>query len=79
MNATQRKALYVAAGAVMALLVAYDVITQEMAPAWLNLLAAVLGIVAPVTAARHVSDPSSDYTSIHELDLEGIEESGEVG
>lgn len=76
MNPNQRKALYAAAGAVMALLVAYDVITEEMAPAWLNLLAAALGIIAPVTAMRHVSGPTSDYTSAPEDYFEG---SGEVG
>lgn len=71
MNPTQRKALYAATAALIALLVAYDVISGEMAPAWLNLTAAVLGIVAPVTAVRHISNTSNDYTHAEEIEIEG--------
>lgn len=68
MNPNQRKALYAAAAALIAVLVAYDLISGDVAPAWLNLIAAILGIVAPVTAMRHISDQSNDYTSADELE-----------
>lgn len=71
MNTQQRKALYVAAAAIAAVLVAYDVITGEMAPLWLNLAAALLGIAAPVTAVRHITPLPDAVTSQPELEIEG--------
>ena len=68
MNPKQRKALYAAAAALIAVLVAYDLISGDVAPAWLNLIAAILGIVAPVTAMRHVNGQTNDYTSADELE-----------
>ena len=37
MNAKQRAAVYVVAGAVMAILIAYDVVSESVAPLWLSL------------------------------------------
>lgn len=55
MNAKQRAAVYVVAGAVMAILIAYDVVSESVAPLWLSLFAGVLGIVAPVTALSNLT------------------------
>lgn len=59
MSAAQRTALYAVAAAAVALLAAYRVITAEQAPLWLALATALLGVVAPVTAIRHVT-PDDD-------------------
>lgn len=54
MNATQRQALYGVALAVIALLVAYNVIADESAGLWAALVTALLALV-PVTALRHIT------------------------
>ncbi len=51
--------VYGAAAAAVVLSQSYGLITAEQAPLWLNLLAAVLGIAAPVTAMSHLT-PDSD-------------------
>jgi len=55
MNAKQRAAVYIVAGAVMAILIAYDVVNEAVAPLWLSLVAGVLGIVAPATALSNLT------------------------
>ena len=55
-----RKYLYSVTIAVVAVLVAYDVVAGEAAPLWLALAAAVLGIVAPATAITHMTPAQSD-------------------
>jgi len=59
MNAKQRAAVYVVAGAVMAILIAYDVVSESVAPLWLSLFAGVVGIAAPVTALRNLTPDES--------------------
>jgi len=55
-----RKYLYAVTIAVVAVLVAYDVISGDSAPLWLALGAAILGIVAPATAITHLTPAPSD-------------------
>jgi hypothetical protein len=55
-----RKYLYAVTIAVVAVLVAYDVISGDAAPLWLALAAAILGIVAPATAITHMTPAPSD-------------------
>ena len=71
MSRPVRKYLYAVTIAVVAVLVAYDVIAGDAAPIWLALAAAVLGIVAPVTAITHMNPTEDDYTHNHEIDIEG--------
>lgn len=59
-----RKWLYGVTIAVIAVLTGYDVITTDKAPLWLALAAAILGVVAPAVAIKHVpntDDPAPDY------------------
>ena len=49
-----RKWLYGITIAVIAVLTGYDLITPDKAPLWLALAAALLGIVAPAVAIKHV-------------------------
>lgn len=58
-KAKHRLWIYGAAAAAIVVSQSYGLITAEQAPLWLNLLAAVLGIAAPVTAMSHMS-PDSD-------------------
>ena len=55
-----RKSLYLTAAAAVPLLVLYGVIRPEAAPAWLELVAAILGIAAPVTALRNLPHREDD-------------------
>jgi Na+/melibiose symporter-like transporter len=55
-----RKYLYAVTISVVAVLVAYDVISGDAAPLWLALAAAILGIVAPATAITHMTPVASD-------------------
>lgn len=66
-----RKYLYGVTIALVAVLVAYDVISGEAAPLWLGLAAAVLGIVAPATALGHLNPTDDDYAHNREIDIEG--------
>ena len=61
LNPTNRKWLYGITIAVIAVLTGYDVITADKAPLWLALAAAVLGVVAPAVAIKHV--PEADDTN----------------
>lgn len=61
-----RKYLYGVTIALVAVLVAYDVISGDAAPIWLALAAAVLGIAAPVTALNHLNPKPEDETHSHE-------------
>ena len=58
-----RKWLYGITIAVIAVLTGYDLITPDKAPLWLALAAALLGIVAPAVAIKHVpnSEEAPDY------------------
>lgn len=60
MNRQVRKYLYGVTIALVAVLVAYDVISGEAAPLWLALAAAVFGILAPATAITHMTPQPSD-------------------
>ena len=50
-----RKWLYTVALAAVPLLVLYGAISQEAAPLWLGLLAALLGAASPVMALTHLA------------------------
>lgn len=71
MNRDVRKYLYTVTIALVAVLVAYDVISGESAPLWLALAAAVLGILAPATALGHLNPTEDDYSHNQEIDVEG--------
>ena len=58
-KAKHRLWIYGAAASAIVLSQSYGLIAAEQAPLWLNLLAAVLGIAAPVTAMSHMT-PDSD-------------------
>lgn len=58
MSPKGRKYLYGVTIAVILVLTGYDIITADKAPLWLALAAAVLGIVAPAVAIKHV--PAAD-------------------
>lgn len=58
-----RKYLYLCAVAALPLAVLYGAIRPETAPAWLELVAAILGIAAPATALRNLP-PKDDHGDI---------------
>lgn len=68
---TVRKYLYGVTIALVALLVALNVIEPGVAPAWLGFAAAVLGVAAPLTAITHLSPDPADYATADEPDAEG--------
>lgn len=68
---TVRKYLYGVTIALVALLVALNVIDPGTAPAWLAFAAAVLGLVAPLTAITHLSPDPDEYATIVEVEPEG--------
>lgn len=55
-----RRYLYLVTAAVLPILVAYDVVSEETAPLWANLAAAVLGTSAAALAAANVPRGGSD-------------------
>ena len=63
MSPTGRKWLYAITIAVIGVLTGYDVITDDKAPLWLALAAAILGVVAPAVAIKHVpaAEGEPDY------------------
>lgn len=65
LSPTGRKWLYGITIAVIGVLTGYDVITDDKAPLWLALAAAVLGVVAPAVAIKHVpgKEGEPDYLS----------------
>ena len=74
-----RKWLYSVAVAVVPLLVLYGAISQEAAPLWLAVCAALLGVAAPAMALSHLTPAAQapeDSISVpenldsRELDLE---------
>jgi peptidoglycan/LPS O-acetylase OafA/YrhL len=50
LTAERRRWLYIIAGAVIALMLGYNVITENVAPLWLALIAAVLWALGNITA-----------------------------
>lgn len=50
----RRRAVYLVAAAVAAVLVAYGLISEDQAPVWLELVAAILGVAAPTLAVANV-------------------------
>jgi hypothetical protein len=55
-----RRWLYLVTMAVIPLLVAYDVLTDTVAPLWASLAAAVLGVTSGAVAAANVTKPPAD-------------------
>lgn len=62
-TAKNRAWLYRIAIAAVALVTAVGLLDPSQSPLWLALIAAVLGIAAPVTALRHIT-PDSDGAEI---------------
>jgi len=50
----QRRAIYLVAAAVAAVLVAYGLISEDQVPVWLELVAAILGVAAPTVAVANI-------------------------
>jgi len=55
MNANQRTALYVLAGAVAAALAVWKVITEEQAAALVAVAGGLIGVAASFVAVKHVT------------------------
>jgi asparagine N-glycosylation enzyme membrane subunit Stt3 len=55
MNANQRTALYVLAGAVAAALTVWDVLSADEAAALVSVAGGLIGVVAAFVAVRHVT------------------------
>jgi hypothetical protein len=49
----------------------YDVLDAQAAPLWLALVAAVLGVAAPVAALMNMSPDASEYAGQPEFEIEG--------
>lgn len=66
-----RAYIYTLAGVIVPVMIAYNIIEPEQAPMWLAVVAAVLGLAAPVTALSHMTPDDKDLTTMFELDIEG--------
>jgi hypothetical protein len=66
-----RKYLYGVTIALVAVLVAMNVIHPDSAPVWLAFAAAVFGLAAPLTAITHMTPDPEEYATAEELDIEG--------
>jgi hypothetical protein len=56
MNQKQRQALYVLAGAAIALLAAYGIVSEDKVPLWMSLVTSVLWVAANVTQIVKATD-----------------------
>ena len=68
---TRRAYLYRISVVVIPLLIAYDALDPNKAPLWLALVAAVLGVAAPVAALANLSPDPSEYVTVEEIEIEG--------
>lgn len=66
----RRVYLYSVAAVIVPLLIAYDALSADLAPLWLALAAAVLGIAAPATALANLTPEDEDYATADEPDIE---------
>jgi len=66
----RRAYLYSVAAVIVPLLIAYDALAAELAPLWLALAAAVLGVAAPATALANLTPDDSDYATADEIEIE---------
>jgi hypothetical protein len=66
----RRVYLYSVAAVIVPLLIAYDALSADLAPLWLALAAAVLGIAAPATALANLTPEDGDYASVDEPEFE---------
>ena len=66
MNANQRTALYVLAGAVAAALTVWNVLSEEQAAALVAVISGVIGVAASFVAVQHVTPDADEHA-----DLEG--------
>lgn len=60
-----RKWLYAVALAVLAILTAYDIIADEMAPLWINLIGAILGIGAAGMALNNLPPKEDPHDGLN--------------
>jgi hypothetical protein len=67
----RRQYLYSIALVIVPLLIMYDVLDAQAAPLWLALVAAVLGVAAPVAALMNMSPDPSEYAGQPEFEIEG--------
>lgn len=68
-TAAGRKSIYGIAIAAIALVAGYGLIDPEKIPLWLGLIAALLGLAAPITALRNITPDGFDSKNIpDELD-----------
>jgi hypothetical protein len=67
----RRQYLYSIALVIVPLLIMYDVLDAQSAPLWLALVAAVLGVAAPVSALLNMSPDPDEYAAQPELEIEG--------
>lgn len=75
----RRKALYAVAAAAAGLAVIYRLIPSEVAPRWLNLVDALLSLLAPTVAIAHVTpDPTADDDIAHPEWAESITDPDEA-
>lgn len=68
---TRRAYLYRISVVVVPLLIAYDALDPNKAPLWLALIAAVLGVAAPVAALANLSPDPGEYAIVDEFEIEG--------
>lgn len=54
-TAAGRKAIYAVAIAAIALVAGYGIIDPAKIPLWMGLIAALLGVAAPITALRNIT------------------------
>jgi hypothetical protein len=66
----RRVYLYSIAAVIVPLLIAYDALSADLAPLWLALAAAVLGIAAPATALANLTPEDDDYATADEPHIE---------
>ena len=67
---TRRAYLYRISVVVVPLLIAFDALDPNKAPLWLALVAAILGVAAPVTALANLSPDPSEYATAEEIEIE---------
>lgn len=63
-TAAGRKAIYAVAIAAIALVAGYGIIDPEKIPLWMGLIAALLGVAAPITALRNITPDGFDSKNI---------------
>ena len=63
-TAAGRKAIYGVAIAAIALVAGYGLIDPEKIPLWIGLVAALLGVAAPITALRNITPDGFDAKNV---------------